>query len=180
MSIHPIRFRSLLPALASIGLASCGEGDSPARPTDHVVLPRDMVGCYAIYDERGRPASERLYFAPPKVRLEATPFSHRFHGGAVRDSTWLLTRLDAAGRPLPAHSGREPFLYWAADSASDNIRIMFSSGLSGSELTFDPRYAANDTLHGRAQEHWDFGPPFRTNAGRITAIRIPCLSAAGS
>ena len=144
-------------------------GDRPVRVSDApVVLPDDLVGCYALYDHRGRPASDSLYFAPPMVRLKADPYPVR------GDSAWRLTKLDSAGRvdsDPDAHRGTQ---YWSAESLSDSIRIRFHTNFSGSELFVNTR-AGTDTLHGHAVEHWDIGPS-TNDAGPVTAIRVHCLS----
>lgn len=125
-----------------------------------------MTGCYALYDERGRPASESLYFAPPKVRLEPTPYPVR------GDSAWRLAKLDQDGRVDSDPLSRRGTQYWAVDSLTDSIHVVFHTNFSGSELIL-PRQPDRDTLRGRAVEQWDIGPSIN-QAGAATAIRYPC------
>lgn len=158
--------------LLPLGMMGCGRphgGAAEAEP----VLPRDMLGCYAIRDGNGRTASDSLYFVPQRVRLDsaaASPQVRAFAGAPA----WLLARLDTAGRGLADEARTTRFLYWAADSLSDSIHVRFSTGFSGTELIVLPRAAPGDTLRGRAVEHRDMGPPFTTDAGPVTMIRVPC------
>lgn len=173
--------RSILRA-ASLALAlpfaSCGyEASEPvpsARPP--LNLPRDLVGCYALFDRRGRPASDSLYFAPSHVRLDSTALTKGEREDRT-DDAWALTKLDANLRPLHGERNRPPSLHWTAESNPERVRMIFHTGFSGTELIFDaPR--ARDTLRGRALQHWDFGPEFETEAGPVTAIRVPCSDSA--
>ncbi|MBB4636888.1 hypothetical protein [Longimicrobium terrae] len=148
--------------LAGLGGATYG------APGGHraVVLPGDMTGCYSLYDERGRPASESLYFAPPKVRLDPTPYPVR------GDSAWRLAKLDRDGRDDADPRSHRGTQYWAADSLTDSIHVVFHTNFSGSELILSRRLDG-DTLRGRAMEEWDNGPS-TNQAGAVTAIRYPC------
>lgn len=151
--------------------SSCGHG-APAPSTMHGLdLPGDLAGCYALFDRRGRPASDSLYFAPSHVRLDSTavPTDREWDGPRP---LWTLAKLDANLRPLRDQRPTAA-LYWTADSISGNVRMNFHTGFSGSELIFSSR-RAGDTLRGHAMQHWDFGPPFTTKGGPVTAVRVPC------
>lgn len=169
--------RSILRAAClalALPIASCGYEASVPRPSSrpNLNLPRDLVGCYALFDRRGRPASDSLYFAPSHVRLDSAALGKAERGNPT-GPRWALTKLDANLRPLHGEHGVPPSLYWSAESNPVRVRMMFHTGFSGSELIFDaPR--TRDTLRGRALEYWDFGPPFTTKAGRVTAVRVPC------
>jgi len=133
-------------------------------------LPHDVVGCFALYDQSGLPASRSLYFASDRIRLDSAAW--------VRPGTWKATRLGADGG-MPGDGRRGNSVYWAADSlAADTIHIMIHTGFSGSELILGVRPAPSDTLHGRALEHWDMGPS-TNEAGPVTAIRVPCVTRDG-
>jgi hypothetical protein len=161
-----------LTALLAFGCASPAR--SPAERAREAAdvplrLPHDMVGCYALYGEGGRRASQTLYFASDRVQLDSA--------ARGRSGTWKATRLRADGG-LPA-DGQGRSVYWAADSlAADTIHIMIHTGFSGSELILGVPAAQLDTLHGRALEHWDMGPS-TNKAGRVTAIRVPCAAGDG-
>lgn len=161
--------------LTALVLFGCG---APAPPTAETrtaetppqaapLAPHRLAGCYALYDEAGKPASRSLYFASDRVRLDTAALA--------RPGTWRATRLRASGGTLPdGEQGRS--VYWAADSlAADTIHVHIHTGFSGSELILGVRPASPDTLHGRALEHWDLGPS-TNNAGRATAVRVPCVA----
>jgi len=158
----------------ALPMASCGyEAPAPVLPAiRRLDLPRDLVGCYALFDGRGRPASDSLYFAPSHVRLDSTALPD-VQGWDLTGPTWTLARMDASLRPLRGERDGLGSLFWTADSSSVRVRMIFHTGFSGSELVFDAR-PAGDTLRGRALQHWDFGPPFQTKAGPVTAVRVPC------
>ncbi|HYW14142.1 MAG TPA: hypothetical protein VE871_19410 [Longimicrobium sp.] len=161
--------------LLVLGIAGCGRPDAGGAPSvARVVLPRDMAGCYTVHDRHGGPTPDSLYFAPPRVRLHAEPASRQARDRAG-GTAWALTKLDAGGRPAESRERDRLLLYWAADTLSDSVRINFNAGLSGSELIVLPRPAPADTIRGRAVEHWDMGPPFTTEAGPVTMIRIACV-----
>lgn len=156
--------RAIFAALLIIG-AGAAACTRPAA--SRVVLPRDLAGCYALYDHRGAPASDSLYFAPEQVRLDTASRS-RPSDTALR---WSLLPLDAQGRPM--HE-RGLFL-WEPHSLSDSIHIVTTNGFSGTELIVAPASARRDTLRGRAVENWDMGPS-SDDAGAVTAVRIPCVA----
>ena len=173
-----LRFVSI--AVLATGCSREGPRSSPATPlaeqeaiAGHRV--ERLAGCFALFDHRGRPASDSLYNAPSHVRLEATPTSET---GATRgsDQRRRLVKLDAAGRA----TGPEPweaFQVWVGSAASDSVRLMFGTGFSGTEMILRPNAGA-DTLRGRAVEHWDFAPD--SDGGSVTAIRVPCAESPGA
>ena len=121
-----------------------------------------LVGCYAFFDRAGRPAMDSLYWAPATARLDSG-------GRAVK----LTPRFDP-GRPAPG-----PGAYgWSIGGLGDSLHVLFHNGFSGTEFVLG-RTDRGDTLRGRAREHWDFGPPYATEAGSATAVRISCQDAAG-
>jgi hypothetical protein len=81
-------------------------------------------------------------------------------------------RLDAA----VGQGARDNSDAWSLDSLTDSLRVGFGSGFSGTEFVFQfhTNVSVGDTLHGRATEYWDFGPPFTTPRGKATAIRVVC------
>ncbi|MBB4634724.1 hypothetical protein [Longimicrobium terrae] len=91
----------------------------------------------------------------------------------------MLIRLDSAGRPMGGnvHHDHE-VMYWRFDGDSARVRVMLSSGHSGTELLLRVP-SSPDTLKGSATEHWDFGTPF-TNGGSVSLVRVPCLSDSNS
>lgn len=161
--------RAIWPAaLLALGCAEASRTtDGPKTSTEALRLPRAMVGCYALYDQEGTPASRSLYFASDRIRLDSAAWA--------RPNTWKAMRLRANGRtPADGRDGR--FVYWAADSLkADTIHIMIHSGFSGSELILGLPPAPTDTLYGRALEHWDMGPS-TTDGGPVTAVRVPCVA----
>src|SRR3954451_3351621 len=140
-------------SLALVGLAQLAAAQpAPSRRTREA----DVVGCYALFDRAGRPAADSLYWAPATARLDSG-------GRAVK----LTPRFDA-GRP----AGRPGAFRWSV-GAGDSLHVTFHNGFSGTEFVLAP--ASNgDTLRGRAWEHWDEAPPFDTDAGAATAVRIGC------
>jgi hypothetical protein len=155
----------LLGAMLILGSAACGAPPPGPPPVAGVVLPRDLAGCYALN------RTKSLYFAPPRIRLDSTAAVDESRG-FTRDSAWALARLNAQGGAI-VDERTHPILYWKAASA-DSIRIMISTGFSGSALTVAAR-ADGDTLHGRGVEFWDMGPT-ENDAGPVTLVRIPCVT----
>lgn len=154
-------------------LAACGAPPHAPAPAARAVLPGGLAGCYRLNAGRGQPGGSHLYYAPPRFRLNADTVS-RLVRVFARTRAWTLTRLHADGRPV-VEERRQPVLYWAADTASDSIRIMFHTAHSGSELVVGAPAGA-DTLRGRAVEHWDVGPPYSGDGGPVAIIRIPCIA----
>lgn len=138
------------------------------------VLPRDLVGCYALFVRGGLPAPDSLYFTSPKIRLDSTVSpAARLLG---RSPAWPLVRLDANGHEMDSDRESLP-MSWSPDSLSDSVHLFIYNRYSGSELILGPP-AGSDTLRGHAVERSDAGPPFANDAGPVTAVRIPCVAAA--
>lgn len=163
----------LLCGVAAIVVAGAAYArGSMAGRTGTSALPGRMAGCWALYDGAGRPASDSLYFAPARVRLR-TERSDRPGGDFSAGPLWKIVRVDASGGDVP--NPRDPrgvFENWWY-GRDGKIHVNFSSGFSGTEFIL-PAAVQADTLHGSAVEHWDAGPPFHTDAGRVTAVRIAC------
>jgi hypothetical protein len=124
-----------------------------------------VVGCFALYFERGR-VDGSLYNATPSVRLDTM----------ARDSTRgvrSLTGLTVTGHPV---SPRRAYARtsWMADSLTDSVRLSFVDGFSGAVFVLNAEAGRTDTLRGRVLESWDAGPPFETARGAAYAIREPC------
>ncbi len=138
-------------------------------------LRAELLGCYALYSEGGRPLGSTFYNGSPLVRLDTAVMgvtATDTFPGIVR----VMTKLDAAGQPVGrVDSLRRAGPTWRADSLSDSIRLSFSNGFSGATLVVAPLKQFSDTLLGRIEEHWDFGPPFATSRGRGRAVRVPCV-----
>jgi len=126
-------------------------------------LRRDLIGCYALYFERGR-VDGSLFNAAPSVRLDSMPFR----------SPWRsMTGLSLAGHPTPLRELSLPSL-WTADSLTDSVRLSFVDGFSGAVFVLDAPAGRTDTLRGRVFESWDAGPPFVTPRGLAHAVRESC------
>jgi hypothetical protein len=141
---------------------ACAPGHPGSNPADaRPPMPEGLAGCYALFVRGGRPASDSLYFAPSHVRLLTTRREPTLISDT--DSTfmgWALTKLDSQ--------------LWGMHSTRDSVMLAFHTGLSGSLLFFGIPPGPVDTLHGRAEEHWDFGPPFSNDGGPVMAVRVPC------
>ena len=83
-----------------------------------------------------------------------------------------MLRLDVQGRPLRDRGRVRGFMWWV-DSLSDSLNLSFVNGFSGAVLILAPRMGS-DTLYGRIEEHWDFGPPFMTSQQSAFAVHVPC------
>jgi hypothetical protein len=154
----------------TVALGACAHGHPTGRPH---ALPQDLVGCYELH------ATKALYFAPPRLRLNADTISRQTRL-FLRDSTLdarTISRLKSDGRPMEARG--LGVLYWWRKPASDSVGVMIHTGHSGTELTVHPSASA-DTLRGDATEHWDFGPPFSNPGGPVSLVRVPCLVEPGS
>lgn len=90
---------------------------------------------------------------------------HRLHASAQGSS---YARCQAR----PIGSCRHLLTRWSV-GAGDSLHVTFHNGFSGTEFVLAPG-SKGDTLRGRAQEHWYSGPPFDTDAGVSTAVRIAC------
>ncbi|HYR09447.1 MAG TPA: hypothetical protein VEQ60_16800 [Longimicrobium sp.] len=154
--------------LLAMGLAGCAarRTNTPPPPPLHERLERDAPRCYELN------AARNLYFAPRRIRLGAGPVTGD-RAVFAGDSARALTRLTPDGRAIVEE--RRPILYWKPVSA-DSIRIVISTGFSGSGLTVGARTSA-DTLRGRAEEFWDMGPT-QNDGGSVTLIRVPCVTQA--
>jgi len=175
-----------LAALAIASAAGCGQREIPAARTPAPVsvavstpapaLPEGwaerLAGCYALFDHRGRPASDSLPYAPGHARLETTPWPDPRASGWR--GAWTLTKL---GPPLPGPRQYE-VQFWAADSLSDSVHVVFGGSFTGSELIVAPGASAG-TLSGRARISHDH-PPFHTDGGSVTAVREPCTEVPGT
>lgn len=158
---------SLCWAVLFIAWSACGREQS-ARLSAELELPGDLVGCYELH------RAKDLYYASPRVRLNGdtlTWWNRRFAEDSTADA-WTLVRLDADGRPMEEHDHQ--VLYWQREGTSGRLRVVLSSGHSGTELSLGTS-ASTDTIRGHATEHWDFGPPFTNRGGPVSLIRIPCL-----
>lgn len=166
--------RSVAAAILILTLAAQGCAAERDRALKHeaAALPHGMLGCYELFIRGGLPAPDSLYFTSPKVRLDsaASPAERL----PEHPRAWSLVRLDANGREMD-HGRRSFPTFWSPDSLSDSVHLIISSGYSGTELIL-PLPAGSDTLHGRAVEHGDAGPPFSRDAGAVTAVRIPCVA----
>jgi hypothetical protein len=153
----------------SLGIAS------PALSQQRVTSGRqtlrtEVIGCYALYFERGR-VDGSLSHATPSVRLDSALW-RRWEGDSAHGGRRLLTALSANGRP----NLRLPPLVrpqWIADSLTDSVRFSFNDGFSGAEFVLNAAPGQMDTLRGRVFEHWNTGP-FQTSRGPAYALRQPC------
>ena len=167
---------AILFALA-IGACSADRGDaapgSPMGDRVRAALPGGLAGCYALFDHRGLPASDSLYYSPPKARLETADHAFR---RPHKLPAWSLLRLDSAGQPMAELDYELEYFFWGPTGSPDSVRVHFSNGFSGTEMEFAIPLTHPDTLHGRAIVFWDFAP-FETDQGSVTAVRIPCVAA---
>lgn len=168
-----MRSSLLIPAclLLAFGAAACGgqRANTPPPPPSAAasILARDAPRCHQLR------AIRDLYYASPRIRLDTTRAVDPWRG-IVRDSAWALTRLDARGAAI-VDDWTHPILYWTAASP-DSIRIVISTGFSGSTLVVGAASASGDTLRGRAAAFHDVGPT-ENDAGPVTLVRVPCVTA---
>jgi hypothetical protein len=134
-------------------------------------LPRDLVGCYALFTATGKRVDSSFYNASPLVRLDSARH-RRLASGRVPGTFRFAARLDTTGRSMTIRSEHSVGPTWWADSLSDSIRLSFSNGFSGAFVTLVASGVASDTLRGWIEEHWDFGPP--TTHEPAYAVRVPC------
>jgi hypothetical protein len=133
-------------------------------------LRSEIVGCYALYGNKGQRVDTTYQHASPLVRLDST-----LPSGVVATFAGMfrvLIAFDSLGRPRGTTSEMFPPT-WSADSLSDTIRVSFGDGFSGAEFSLAAPPRALDTLWGRAAEHWD-SPPSTTRRGSAYALRVPC------
>ena len=169
--------RSILALALVVAIGACRPSNAQERtPLLRDELRRELIGCYALFDARGRPVDSSYYNSSPAVRFDSL-----VAGITDRDTIpgvyWWLHRLNDQGVPLDSPgAGPHAGPVWWADSLSDTIRLSFSTGFSGAEFILSAPRRALDTLGGRAVERWDFGPPFVDDRGGAFAERIACPS----
>lgn len=151
-------------------VAATSNACAPNRPAAPV-YPRDLAGCYALYDSTGTFASKHLYFVPPFVEIESVARE------AERDPdrpALNLFRLDSAHRPILPHYLDEGLrTQWRLSAGSDTAVWIFSNGFSGTSITFALRDVQRGTLRGFAHEFFDVGPQ-ETGPFAVTAMRVEC------
>ena len=170
-----MRTKTILLALICILVACLPSRDATSS---EATVPRkklrtDVLGCYALYGERGERVDTTYYNASPVVRLDSADPE-----GIVASSKgfWRsVVALDTLGRPSGTTRAMLPPT-WRADSLTDTVRISFVDGFSGAEFVFSVPLGARDTLRGRALHHTDVGPPHTYSLGVAHAIRISCPS----
>lgn len=174
---HVIRTASSALTIALVALACTtdrnreDERDGPSS-LPRLGLRKDVVGCWALFDNHGRSAEGQIEWAPTFVSLDSgdtatTPSSVR---PAVRfGPTW-------SPLPLELERGIQGWVKWRADSLTDSIRINFSNAFSGSTFVFSvpPQTPVLDTIRGYATEFYDYGPPWTKAMGAAIAVRVPC------
>jgi hypothetical protein len=141
-------------------------------------LRTDLIGCYALYFERGR-VDASLYNAAPSVRLDSIPWgktkheSHNawFGSSSTVESIRSMTGLSLAGHPT-APRGRYP-PRWTADSLTDSVSLSFIDGYSGAVFVLNAPPGRTAMLRGRVFEFWD-GPAHLTARGPAGAVRESC------
>jgi len=181
-----LRWGSLLQWTIVLGATSVililGAGsEGPERdPLRQNALRQGLVGCYKVMTDRGHPLGPHDYYgASPMVYLDSTPRLHVLTNGKdLGTSRRLMIRLDSTAQPIEQE--RRPLAFigpaWWVDSLDDTVHMSFSNGLSGIALIVGERVGTGDTLRGRIEDHWDFGPPFVAPHGRGMAVRVPCPS----
>jgi hypothetical protein len=170
------RARSLACVVALGGCSSSGS-ESAERQVVPVLarsaLRADVVGCWALVDSLGRPAIDRIAWAPAIVQLDS---AEHLPQDASRRSR-IARRFDRAWQPLPSRleTGIEGEVTWRADSLADSVRITFSNGFFGSVFVLAvPGGGRADTLRGRAGEFSDVVPDPSPEHGSVAAIRVEC------
>src|SRR5262245_50912614 len=177
MSSMQTSSRHLACALLSLGLAQpvLGQLVLPAELRPRATLSRnalrtDLIGCYALYFERGR-VNGSLFNASPSVRLDSMPWG-KMKGEAPK--AWRsMTGLSLAGRPTSLRAGGLVPPNWRADSLTDSVRLSFIDGFSGAVFVLDAPAGRTDRLRGRVFESWD-APPYSTARGPASAVREAC------
>ncbi len=164
-------------AIGLLSLACATDRDTEDRPPAlaqpaRAALRQGAVGCWALFDDRGRPAEGHIYWAPTFVALDADD------DAAQRSPDRPAVRLGAAWNrlPLELEPGIPGWVKWRADSLTDSIRITFSNGFSGSNfvLALGQEDPVPDTIYGYAREYYDAGPPWTKAVGSAMAVRVPC------
>jgi hypothetical protein len=163
--------RALVAAMAMM-LTACDLDKVIAAFGVRTQVSAGVPGCYALYAGT-REVDSSFYNATHLVRLDST-VSWSFEREGRRIGFRALRRLDATGHELDNEDTRGARLFsWWADSVTDTLRLSFVNGFSGAVLAL-AKVPGTDTLRGRIEEHWDFGPPFVTNQQPAHAIKIPC------
>ena len=149
-----------------IGTADRGAQD----PTSRRSRDARLVGCYALLDPSGLPASRSLYGAADFVQLDtAVDTLSRPDRVALR-----LIGFDSSGARVQHRGvGEYGAPVWAADSLSDTVRLSFHNGLSGTTFVLTPSSPKMDTLRGWADESFDLGPTSERYSP-VHAIRRSC------
>jgi hypothetical protein len=150
--------------------STCSAQQSASSPRLRNALRHDLLGCYALFTDRGHPIDTSFYNASPMVLLDSTPADRDSAAGIMR----IMFRLDSTGRSIAPRRAGQLGPSWGVDSTTDTLRLSFADGFSGAGLSLLAQPAAGDTLHGRIEEDWDSGPPFVTDRGKGYAVRIPC------
>jgi len=168
-----IRSRLPLAFLIAVQTTACGVKDDGPPPARNA-LREDVVGCLALFDERGHAVDSAFFNASPRVELDNVAVGGTASDGAP-GAVWRLHRLDGAGRSMDARtSGAELESTWWADSLTDSVRLMFTTGFSGALFVLSVPAGSSDTLRGWVTEQGDAGPPFEFSRGRALAVRVPC------
>ena len=145
--------------LLTLSVAGCGKEEPRTVAVDEPVarhaLLRQVIGCYALFDARGEPASHSLYGAPDFVQLDSAFISD---SAGMRASERRAIPLDSVGAPRSARGANFGGPRWTVDSLSDTLRLTFHDGFSGSSFVVAPASSMMDTLTGWALESFDVGP----------------------
>jgi hypothetical protein len=162
--------RLLACALLILGLAHPTFGQ-PRVTLSRNAVRRDLIGCYALYFERGR-VDGSLFNASSSVRLDSMPWEYMKRD--VRSPWRSMIGFSLAGRLAPLRAGGLFPSSWTADSLTDSVRLSFVDGFSGAVFVLNAPAGRTDSLYGRVFESWDAGPPFFTPRGRASAVREAC------
>jgi hypothetical protein len=147
---------------------------STNRPLAAPVYPRDLVGCYALYDSTGGFASKTLYFVPPFVELDSMPRVVNVSNYEQFGRSWSLTRLDSARRAMPQTFVPVPYgLHWNINATADSVYMAFTNGFSGTTFAFALAGVQRGKLRGVAREFSDGGPQERGPLA-VSATRVEC------
>jgi hypothetical protein len=150
---------------------------SDSAPTSHK-FPRDLVGCYRLLDPTSHRGDTLWYNVMALFQLTAVAWSEA--SGAHKE--WVIRPLSdaVAGMWRATDSIGPGGPSWWADSTSDSIRLSFSDGFSGAAFAFRAPVGPLDTLDGRGEDQWDFGPPFVTGERPARLVRTACPDSLGS
>ena len=164
--------RQILSLASALVLSACA--DRPRESEEDALarrrtLPRELVGCWALYAEDGERVDTSYHNAAPVVRLEGTHLHP--HPDTQPDMLRRAVALDTLGRTMRG-SGGVHGVSWAVNASGDSVRVSFVDGFSGAIFTFSVPERRGDTMRGWAEEHWDFGPA--ADRGRASAVRVQC------